>query len=123
MGGNFIVQQNFSGSNSGLYVRTSNRYFDKLLLNIYSIAQWLICSTFVDQFEFKPLEVLVSNSKIGFKMQNEICTPIFPVCSWTKGIQEDIRPTRPGLVKCEINWICADDNTASLSAVLEDKVV
>ena len=100
MGGNFIVQRNLSGSNSGLYVRTSNRSFDKLLLNIYSIAQWLICSTFVDQFEFKPLEVLVSNFKIGLQVQDEFCTPIFPIISWTEGIQENISPPRLGLVVC-----------------------
>ena len=77
----------------------------------------------MDQSELEPLEILLSDFKIGFQMINEIGASIFPIISWTESIQENISPSRPGRIKCKVCGVCTDDDAASFPAVLEDKIV
>ena len=62
---NFKVQRDLSCGNFELNMLTFYGSSNELLLSINTVFQWLICSTFMDQFEFEPLVLMVFYFEIG----------------------------------------------------------
>ena len=59
------------------------------------MLQWLIGTSFVDQFKFKSHILLGSNLHVCFKMENKIGLSILLVIARAEHVKEDISPTGP----------------------------